>query len=97
MWSILAELGGRKLGLAGHLANDLLYFVHDVDWYQKGDLSDSNGGSCWGVVVKEERMGELKSCAYDDKSVFIINSHAFTEHEQPPSSFLLPSVAFTVR
>lgn len=30
MWSILAELGSRKLGLASDLANDLLYFVHGV-------------------------------------------------------------------
>jgi hypothetical protein len=27
--SILAELGRRKLGLAGDLANDFLYLVHD--------------------------------------------------------------------
>lgn len=36
--SILAELGSRKLGLAGHLANDLLNLVHVVDYCFRSGL-----------------------------------------------------------
>ena len=30
LWSILAELGGRQLGVTGDLANDFFDLVHDV-------------------------------------------------------------------
>lgn len=41
LWSILAELGGRQLGVTGDLANDFLDLVHGVCCVVfEGGLSD---------------------------------------------------------
>ena len=54
LWSILAELGGRQLGLTGDLADDFLDLVHGV-CYLSGVVCCLKMGV---VGVEEEKVDE---------------------------------------